>query len=124
MTSTTPERRISSPSVSTQWTFLTNHTHVLVAIARNHDVRLREISAQVGITERAVQKIIAELEESGVLIKSRDGRRNHYEVNSSASLRHPLESHRSVEALLGVLLGNARADEDGRPFMGHDGRER
>ena len=104
MTSTTPETRAAATG-STQWTFLTNHAHVLLAIARDHDVRLREIASQVGITERAVQKIIAELEESGALTKSRDGRRNHYEVNADVSLRHPMESHRTLSALVQMVLG-------------------
>lgn len=104
MTSTSPESRLSAPAATSQWTFLTNHAHVLLAIARDHDVRLREIASQVGITERAVQKIIAELEESGALTKSRDGRRNHYEVNTEVSLRHPMESHRTISSLVRMVL--------------------
>ena len=104
MTSTSPEPRTVVHSGSSQWTYLTNHAHVLLAIARDHDVRLREIASQVGITERAVQKIIAELEESGALTKSRDGRRNHYEVNTEVSLRHPMESHRTINALVRMVL--------------------
>ncbi len=104
MTSTSPESRLAAPATSSQWTFLTNHAHVLLAIARDHDVRLREIASQVGITERAVQKIIAELEESGALTKSRDGRRNHYEVNTEVSLRHPMEAHRTINALVRMVL--------------------
>ncbi|MCC6929209.1 MAG: Rrf2 family transcriptional regulator [Gemmatimonadaceae bacterium] len=76
---------------------------MLLAIARDHDVRLREIAVQVGITERAVQKIISELENAGALSKSRDGRRNHYEVNTDVALRHPMESHRTVDALVRMV---------------------
>ena len=106
MTATSPEPRTVRSSHASNWTFLTNHAHVLLAIARNPDVRLREIAAQVGITERAVQKIITELQASGVVTKSRDGRRNHYEVNDAASLRHPMESHRTINALVRMVLGD------------------
>jgi len=108
MTSITPDARALPRDHAPHWSFLTNHTYVLLAIARDRDVRLREIGAQVGITERAVQKIIGELEASGILTKSRDGRRNHYEVNTSVPLRHPMEGRRSVAALLGVLLDDGR----------------
>lgn len=113
MTSITPLPRARQHEGVPHWSFLTNHTYVLLAIARNRDVRLREIAAQVGITERAVQKIIGELEASGILTKSRDGRRNHYEVDASVSLRHPMEAHRSVAALLGVLLDDRNVESDG-----------
>jgi DNA-binding MarR family transcriptional regulator len=85
------------------WTFLTNHAHVLWCIAENPDIRLREVAEKVGITERAVQRIVGELEESGYLTHDRVGRRNHYEVNSELNLRHPLEEHLAVGALLRVL---------------------
>ncbi len=104
MTTIIPDPPALPKGRAPHWTFLTNHSYVLLAIARDRDVRLREIAAQVGITERAVQKIIGELEASGILTKSRDGRRNHYEVDASVSLRHPMEAHRSVAALLGVLM--------------------
>lgn len=108
MTTISPDRRTRQKGLAPHWSFLTNHTYVLLAIARDRDVRLREIASQVGITERAVQKIIGELEASGILTKSRDGRRNHYEVDASVSLRHPLEGDRSIAALLGVLLDDRR----------------
>ena len=93
------------PAVSPSWAFLTNHAHVLIVIARDHKVRLRDIASQVGITERAVQKIIAELEASGVLTKSKEGRRNSYFVNDAVALRHPLEAHRTLGALVEMVLG-------------------
>ena len=92
-------RQIETPG----WTFLTNHTHVLLCIAENPDIRLREAADQVGITERAVQRIVAELEEAGYVTHDRVGRRNHYEVKPELNLRHPLEDHLSVGALLRVL---------------------
>jgi len=82
------------------WTFLSNHTHVLVCLARNPDQVLREVAQQVGITERAVQRIVAELEAGGVVRRERQGRRNRYALNLNASLRHPLERHCTVGELL------------------------
>ncbi|MEX1364061.1 MAG: winged helix-turn-helix domain-containing protein [Nannocystaceae bacterium] len=91
------------------WTFLSNHAHVLVCLARDADARLRDVADLVGITERAVHRIITELEEAGVITRQREGRRNHYEINSSASLRHPMESDRTVGSLLSTLLEPAEA---------------
>jgi hypothetical protein len=75
------------------WTFLSNHTHVLVCLAADGDLTLREVAARVGVTERAVQRIVAELELGGVLERTRDGRRNTYRIDPSVPLRHPLEAH-------------------------------
>lgn len=85
------------------WTFLTNHGHTLWCIAQNPDVRLREVAQLVGITERAVQRIVAELEEAGYLTHERVGRRNRYEVAAGMPLRHRLEEHLAVGALLDLL---------------------
>ena len=82
------------------WTFLSNHTHVLVCLARNPDQVLREVAQQVGITERAVQRIVSELEAGGVVQRERLGRRNRYHLNLDARLRHPLERHCTVGELL------------------------
>ncbi len=90
-----------------QWTFLSNHAHVLYCIARNLDARVRDIAQDVGITERGVQRILAELEEEGVLTKERRGRRNHYRVHGDLPLRHDLESHRTAGELLAFLGGIA-----------------
>lgn len=91
------------------WTFLSNHAHVLVCLARDPDARLRDISEQVGITERAVHRIITELEDGGVITRQREGRRNHYEIDLGASMRHPMESARTVGSLLATLLEPAEA---------------
>lgn len=91
------------------WTFLSNHAHVLVCLARDRDARLRDVAASVGITERSVVKIINELEEAGVVTRYREGRRNHYEIDTKAQLRHPLESDRSVGTLLEMTLSPAEA---------------
>lgn len=93
------------------WTFLTNHSHVLLSLARQPDLRLRDVALEVGITERAVQRIVADLESGGYLTRRRTGRRNHYEVDGLKPLRHPVEAHQTVNALLdlGGLTVVARA---------------
>ena len=85
------------------WTFLTNHSHVLLCIVDDPDIRLRDVAEKVGITERAVQRIVAELEDAGYLADQRQGRRNHYEIDTSRPLRHPLEEHLEIGRLLRVL---------------------
>ncbi|MAQ16307.1 MAG: ArsR family transcriptional regulator [Sandaracinus sp.] len=85
------------------WTFLSNHAHALMCIARDPDARVRDIAAAVGITERAVQRILRELEEAGVLVRERRGRRNHYVIEGHCPLRHPLEQHRTVNDLIKLV---------------------
>jgi predicted transcriptional regulator len=85
------------------WTFLTNHSHVLLCLHRDAQIRLRDVAELVGITERSVQRIVQELEEAGVITRERDGRRNSYRINPAVHLRHPLEGHRTVGALLRVV---------------------
>lgn len=92
------------------WTFLTNHAHVLVCVARDPGMRLRDIADGVGITERATQRIVAELVEAGYLTRHREGRRNHYRLDPSQPLRHPLERGHSIGELL-AILGAAVAPE-------------
>ncbi|MGV3614066.1 MAG: helix-turn-helix transcriptional regulator [Fimbriimonas sp.] len=82
------------------WTFLTNHTHVLICLAQDPEMRLRDVADMVGITERATQRIVSELESGGALSRVRQGRRNRYDVNLNLPLRHPLESHRTVGDLV------------------------
>jgi DNA-binding MarR family transcriptional regulator len=96
----------SSPSASqpASWTFLTNHAHVLLTLADQPDMRLRDVAAIVGITERAVQKIIAELESAGILERERQGRRNLYSLHARTALRHPVESHCTVQGLIRFVL--------------------
>jgi len=97
----------SSPGAAAEpgWTFLTNHSHVLVLLAQEPDARMRDVATRVGITERAVQKIVADLEVGGYLERERDGRRNHYKVSLRGRFRHPIESHASVGALVKLLSG-------------------
>jgi hypothetical protein len=85
------------------WTFLTNHARVLATIARNPGVRVRDIAATCLLTERAVQKIIADLEAAGYLTHTRNGRTNRYEIFDGAALRHPADAGPTVADLLAIL---------------------
>lgn len=91
------------------WTFLTNHAHVLFCIAADPEVRIRDVADRVGITERAVQRIIHELEAESYLTVSKEGRRNRYQVNFGLPLRHPIERHRTVAALVELVVGPAQS---------------
>lgn len=85
------------------WTFFTNHAHVMVCLARNGDRPLREVALAIGITERAVQRIVADLEEGGYLKRERDGRRNRYALIFGKELRHPLEADHTIGDVLRIL---------------------
>lgn len=95
-------------ATSSTWTFLSNHAHVLLCIALEPEVRLRDVAERVGITERAVQKIVGELEEGGALTRLRDGRRNQYVVHPDCPLRHPIECHQNVGKLLAIIMSPAQ----------------
>ncbi|MFN7681251.1 MAG: helix-turn-helix transcriptional regulator [Planctomyces sp.] len=92
--------RTQPPTEQPRWTFLTNHAHVLVLLWQNPAMIVREVARQVGITERAVQHILAELENAGILQRTRVGRQNRYHIETSVPLRHPIESHRTIGELL------------------------
>jgi len=103
-----PDAGRSGPIESTSghhWSFLSNHGHVLVSLAADPHARLRDLANQVGITERAVHRLLAEMEAAGVIERHREGRRNHYSIRRGARLRHPIESHRSVADLLDMITG-------------------
>jgi len=89
-----------------RWTFLTNHTHVLSLLHSNPQMVLRQVAIEVGITERAVQRIIHDLEEGGFIKRERVGRRNRYQVFTEKSLRHPIEAHRNIGDLLELINKN------------------
>ena len=82
------------------WTFLSNHAHVLVCLAQSPGIRLREVAFRVGITERAVQRLVAELEEAGYITRMKDGRTNRYTIHRDQPLRHTIEMHHTVGDLL------------------------
>jgi hypothetical protein len=86
-----------------EWTFLTNHAHVLLCVARDPGLRHRDLAERVGITERAAQRIVADLIEAGYLSSTREGRRNRYRLNPDLPLRHPLEHDHRVGEILAVL---------------------
>ncbi|WP_370329041.1 helix-turn-helix transcriptional regulator [Mycolicibacterium hippocampi] len=92
----------AEPSQPRGWTFLTNHAHVLLCLARG-SLTARELSLLIGITERSVQAILADLIADGYLEKTKVGRRNSYSVNPSGRLRHPLESAHTVGELISAL---------------------
>ena len=85
------------------WTFLTNHTQVLLRIAQNSNVRLRDVAQTVGITERAAQRIVADLAIAGIIERRRIGRRNHYLINRQAAMRHAAQAEHQVGPLLDLL---------------------
>ena len=92
------------PARPSEWTFLTNHAHVLFCVAQDPEIRLRDVAELVGITERAVQRIVTELEESGYITRQRSGRRNMYVVHQQLPLRHRIESHRVVRDLIALVI--------------------
>ena len=98
---------INEPTTFSGWTFLSNHSHVLICLAQNPMMKMREVAIRVGITERAVQRIIAELESSGVLTRTRQGRQNSYAINTGIPLRHALESHRTIGDLLKTIIDSS-----------------
>ena len=91
------------------WTFFSNYGHVLVCLARNREARLRDVALEVGITERAVQKIVRDLQNAGFLTVSKQGRCNRYQINKRKALRHSLESHCTVGKLLALVARPAKA---------------
>jgi hypothetical protein len=86
------------------WTFLTNHSHVLICLARDPQLRLRDLAEQVGITGRAVQGIVKDLEVAGCLTRHREGRRNRYDIVVDRPMRHPVERHHVVGDLLDAMV--------------------
>jgi DNA-binding transcriptional ArsR family regulator len=97
-----PAREEQPPSRE-GWTFLTNHAHVLACVAREPEARVRDIADRVGITERAVLRILRDLDAAGVVRRTRQGRRTRYAIDGRPPLRHPVEAHRRVADLLALL---------------------
>ena len=86
-----------------QWTFLTNHSHVLLCLVNDPEQPLREVATKVGITERSVQYIVRELEEAGYLERHKEGRQNRYVLHLDKPLRHPVEGHRELRDLVEMV---------------------
>ena len=94
---------MSSPDDDRSWRFVTNHTQVLLCIASDPEVRLRDVAATVGITERAAQRIVADLVDAGYVQRERVGRRNRYSINRTISMRHPSQREHEIGEILDVL---------------------
>jgi DNA-binding MarR family transcriptional regulator len=101
----------TSPDENRRWTFLTNHARVLLDIACNPQIRLRDMATHAGITERAAQTIVTDLEGAGYLTRTRVGRRNHYSVDPSRRFRHPAEADHRIEGLLTLFTDREDADQ-------------
>jgi len=103
-----------------RWSFLTNHARTLLCIAADPGVRLRDIAATVGITERRAHAIVTDLADAGYVVKDRNGRRNHYRIQTDVPLRDPIDRQRTIGELLDLLVGSDEHREgispkDGRP---------
>ena len=101
------------------WSFLTNHARVLLCIADDPGIRLREIGDSVGITERAAHRIVGELADAGYISRRRDGRRNHYTIQSHLPLPDPLARGQRVGELLAVLRRRSERRGAGRDRPAH-----
>ena len=96
--------RSAEPKAGGGWTFLSNHAHVLLLLAKEPEIRLRDVAGRVGITERAVQRIVADLEHGRYIERVRTGRRNRYKVHPEMPLRHPIEAHRKIASLIHLVV--------------------
>ena len=93
------------------WTFFSNNAHVLVCLTHKPQPTTRQIAIQVGITERAVQRILAKLVRAGVVSVRKEGRRNRYELDLDQQLRHPLESHKTIGEFISLIDNENQPDE-------------
>ena len=93
------------------WTFFSNNSHVLICLTHTPQPTAREMALQVGITERAVQRILAKLVAAGVVEVKKEGRRNYYELDLIQRLRHPLESHKTIGEFIQLFNNKYQADE-------------
>ncbi len=91
---------------NSNWTFLTNHAHVLLCLVKSSTMRVRDIAEEVGITERAVQHIILDLDNEGYIDRVKDGRCNVYKIHQDKFLRHQIEGHRKISGLISFVYGS------------------
>jgi DNA-binding Lrp family transcriptional regulator len=98
-------------STTPGWTFISNHGHVLLAVAAEPDVRMRDLADRIGITERAVQLILNDLVDGGYVERTRVGRRNTYRVVAGRPFRHPAEAGHTVDELVGLFVPAASRDD-------------
>ena len=99
-------------SQESRWNFFTNHAHILIYLEAHPDQTLRRVASAIGITERAVQRIVAELEDGGYLKRAKVGRQNKYEIIGDTPLRHSQESHRTIKELLDWVKPYAGSTSD------------
>ncbi|MFI5825437.1 helix-turn-helix transcriptional regulator [Streptomyces rishiriensis] len=107
---------VAIPASHTGWTFITSHARVLAAIADNPNTRIRDVAARCQLTERAVSRIIADLEQAGYLSHTRDGRTNTYRIEPDKVLRHPAEAGLPVASLLSLLVQD-ETDRSSKPLV-------
>lgn len=101
------------PPPARSWTFLTNHARTLIAIARNPHSRLRDIAAQIDVTERSAQAIVNDLQQAGYITRTRIGRRNHYSIDPTRPFRHPADADYRIEGLLTVFTNHDHPEDPG-----------
>lgn len=101
----------SSNNNTENWTFFSNNAHVLVCLSHTPQPTARQIATQVGITERAVQRILAKLIRAGIVSVGKEGRRNRYELNLDLRLRHPLESHKTIGEFIKLIDSEFQVDK-------------
>ena len=101
----------SSNNNTENWTFFSNNAHVLVCLSHTPQPTARQIATQVGITERAVQRILAKLVRAGIVTVGKEGRRNRYELNLDLRLRHPLESHKTIGEFIKLIDSEFQVDK-------------
>lgn len=97
------------------WSFLTNHAQVLVCIAGDPGIRLRDIGERVGITERAAHRIVVDLADAGYIARERTGRRNHYTINAQLPLPDPIAREQNIGELLAIVTGPPARERGARP---------
>lgn len=102
------------------WSFLTNHARALLCIAHDPGVRVREIAAQVGVTERTAHGIVSDLVDAGYVVKAKDGRRNRYRIQEHVPLGDPITQERTIGEILDLLVGvNAQRNTDSQAEVRH-----
>jgi len=105
------ENMDNSNNDTENWTFFSNNAHVLVCLSHTPQPTARQIATQVGVTERAVQRILAKLTKAGIVSVGKEGRRNLYELNLDRRLRHPLESHKTIGEFIKLIDNEFQADK-------------
>jgi hypothetical protein len=111
-----------SSNADKPWTFVTSHTQVLLCLAQDPDMRLRDVADRVGITERAAQRIVTDLVEAGYVARTRNGRRNRYTINPTVHMRHDAQQGQPIGPLLETLQTNPQADTTTPPNTKHSKR--